>query len=71
MDDRLIALLGRGLYLLGSDGDNLTSDDIKIMRAFLAEGFYSFEQKNKYRHSARDDYSWMLAQAKKMGVNIR
>ena len=68
MDEKLTQLFQDGLFLLGG-GAEMSMDDTKILRAFLAEGFYRFADKNKARTSARTDYDWMLGQANKMGVN--
>lgn len=69
MDDRLIELFSQAIWSVGSNSDDFTVDDIKIMRAYIAEGFYSFCDKNRNRTSKKSDYDWMLAQAKKFGVN--
>lgn len=68
MDERLEELFHQGISLLGSESE-MGFDDVKILRAFLAEGFYKFSTENKHRKSKKDDYAWMLAQANKMGVN--
>jgi len=68
MDERLIKLFHQGLSLLGSENE-MSFDDVKILRAFLAEGFYKFSEENKHRQSKKEDYAWMLSQANKMGVN--
>lgn len=68
MNERLVELFGEGLFLLGSSSE-MSMDDVKILRAFLAEGFYKFGEKNKNRKSNKDDYEWMLGQANRMGVN--
>lgn len=65
----LTELFKQGLFLLGRDTE-MSMDDVKILRAYLAEGFYSFQQKNKYRRSEKSDHAWMLLQAEKMGVNV-
>jgi len=68
MNERLIKLVNDGLMLLGGSSE-MSMDDVKILRAFLAQGFYDFSDKNKNRTSKKPDYDWMLNQAQKMGVN--
>ena len=68
MNEKLIELFHHGLFLLGGESE-MSMDDVKILRAFLAEGFYKFSDENKHRQSKKEDYAWMLAKANKMGVN--
>ena len=68
MDNKLLELVTTGLRLVGSDSE-MTWDDTQILRAWLAEGYYSFARKNKTRTSQKSAYAWMVVQAKKAGVN--
>jgi hypothetical protein len=67
MNERLTALFREALFLVGDT--DLSMDDVKIMRAFIAQGFEYFDYENKHRTSKKDDYDWMLTKANKYGVN--
>lgn len=69
MDDKLTKIFKDGLFLLGCDSE-MSIDDVKILRAWLADGFYKNEQDNKLRKSKKSDYEWMLKRAEMMGGNV-
>ncbi len=68
MNDELCELLNEGIFLLGADSE-LGIENVRILRAWLAAGFYRFAEKNRHRKSALTDREWMTKQADKMGVN--
>jgi len=68
MNERIIAIFEQGIRLLGSNSE-MPIEDWKILRGMLAEGFYSFCEKNKNRKSKKSDYEWLLSQVNKMGIN--
>ena len=67
MSDELIAIFQKALQTIDESDSDL--NDVKIMRAFIAQGFEYFDYENKHRTSKKNDYDWMLARASRMGVN--
>jgi hypothetical protein len=66
--DEFSDLFGSGVSLLGGT-DELSLDQVKILRAFLAEGYYSFNEKHAATKSKRPVGEWMADLAFRSGVN--
>jgi hypothetical protein len=69
--DEYADLFRTGISLLGVDGDLPIEqiEQIRVLRAFLAEGYYAFTEKYAQKTSQKTVSAWMKTQASQYGVN--
>jgi hypothetical protein len=66
--DEFSDLFVSGVSLLGGT-EELSLEQVKILRAFLAEGYYAFNEKHAATKSKRPVAEWMADMAFRSGVN--